>query len=48
LIHFGTKNTLKSNRNYTPKQVLKFHYDIESLMEVRLKEFFLSRKVKIK
>jgi hypothetical protein len=23
LMHFGMKNTLKSNRNYTPKQALK-------------------------
>jgi len=45
-MYFSTKSILKSNRNHTLKQVLKFHCDIGSLMGVRLKDFFLSSKVK--
>jgi hypothetical protein len=31
LMHFGMKNTLKSNHNHTPKQALKLHVGVLSL-----------------
>ena len=30
-MHFDTKNTLKNNRNHTPKQAIKTHYPTSTI-----------------
>jgi hypothetical protein len=44
LMHFGMKNTLKSNRNYTPKQALKNKLKIRYLKSKNMKNDFFYRQ----
>jgi hypothetical protein len=43
-MHFGMKNTLKSNRNYTPKQAIKNKLKIRYLKSKNMKNDFFYRQ----